>query len=311
MEANPLDVKNFIRFKSKRREKNDKIDAKYIAQYIASDSVDYKSYRLSSYHLIELKSLTRFRESLVKNRSLYLVKITNILDIMFPEFNDFFNNELTNTALFILKKFKKPSRIAKFTRDDMVLCHNHAKVTPTSKFEELKQLAKNTIGRENDYNVFQLQISLDLYFKTDEHINEVECKIDEIISTFHSPIFTIKGIGKYTASAILSEFGNIDKFSSPNQMIAFAGLDCGHSQSGLYNKNGKMVKHGSPHLRYNLLLAIRPLKLYQPTFKQYYNKKLLEGKKRRVAESHTAKKLIRVLFYILKNNVPFDSNIIR
>lgn len=311
MEANPLDVKNFIRFKSKRREKNDKIDAKYIAQYIASDSVDYKSYHLSSYHLIELKSLTRFRESLVKNRSLYLVKITNILDIMFPEFKDFFNNELTNTALFILKKFKKPSRIAKFTRDDMVLCHNHAKVTPASKFEELKQLAKNTIGRENDYNVFQLQISLDLYFKTDEHINEVECKIDEIISTFQSPIFTIKGIGKYTASAILSEFGNIDKFSSPNQMIAFAGLDCGHSQSGLSNKNGKMVKHGSPHLRYNLLLAIRPLKLHQPTFKQYYNKKLLEGKKRRIAESHTAKKLIRVLFYILKNNVPFDSNIIR
>ena len=37
MEANPLDVKNFIRFKSKRREKNDKIDAKYIAQYIVKN----------------------------------------------------------------------------------------------------------------------------------------------------------------------------------------------------------------------------------------------------------------------------------
>lgn len=152
---------------------------------------------------------------------------------------------------------------------------------------------------------------MNLYYEIENHINEVEERIDEITNEFYSPIFSIKGIGKYTAVAILAEFGDVSKFSSPNQMVAFAGLDCGHSQSGLSNKNGKMVKHGSPHLRYNLLLAIRPLKLHQPTFRQYYNKKLLEGKKRRVAESHTAKKLIRVLFHILKNNVPFDSNIIR
>jgi hypothetical protein len=40
-------------------------------------------------------------------------------------------------------------------------------------------------------------------------------------------------------------------------------------------------------------------------FKAYRDKKLQEGKHYFVASSHTARKLMRVIFYMLKNNQSF------
>ncbi len=61
MEINPYLIKQFIRSLYSRKEKNDKLDARYIAKYIASDDREFKSYRISSYHLKALKSFNHSR----------------------------------------------------------------------------------------------------------------------------------------------------------------------------------------------------------------------------------------------------------
>lgn len=38
-------------------------------------------------------------------------------------------------------------------------------------------------------------------------------------------ILSIPGIGEITGAMIISEIGNINKFSSPDKLLAFAGLD--------------------------------------------------------------------------------------
>ena len=67
MEFNPLLVSRFVRGKSLRNTKTDPIDARNVAQYLMT--VEYKPYPPSFYHLDQLKSLTRFRSSLVRQRS--------------------------------------------------------------------------------------------------------------------------------------------------------------------------------------------------------------------------------------------------
>ena len=83
MEFNPLLVKREFSSKTLRRTKTDKVDARKLAIYLLS--VSYKPNPNPSYHLECLKSLTRLRENLVKQRSIYKVQLTNILDIIFPE----------------------------------------------------------------------------------------------------------------------------------------------------------------------------------------------------------------------------------
>lgn len=53
------------------------------------------------YYAYSLKSLTRLCDRLTRQRSFYLVKITNVLDYTFPEFKPFFNERLSKTALYL------------------------------------------------------------------------------------------------------------------------------------------------------------------------------------------------------------------
>ena len=311
MEFNPLLVKRFASSHSLRRTKTDKCDASLIASVLSDPTIKYKPYRFSSYHILELKTLTRFRESMIKQRSLQLVQITNILDKIFPEFKPFFGNKLSSTALFILSKYKKPSRIARWSNKDIQDIHNFSRRIPMFKFVKLKELAKNTVGNENQYLISLLQSILNIYNTLDAEVSSLDSQITEIMKQYDSPIASIQGISLISAASLIGEFGDISKFDNPNQMLAYAGLEPSRAQSGTTDFKGHMVKHGSGHLRYVLFNLVPVLCLHNPIFYSYYIKKRNEGKSYLVTQSHVIKKLIRVIYRLETTDTLFDSNLLR
>ena len=71
-----------------------------------------------------------------------------------------------------------------------------------------------------------------------------------------SVILTIPGISYTLDSIIISEICNIEKFSSPTKLLAFAGLAPSVKQSGSFNATTiKMSKRGSKLLRYAMIKA--------------------------------------------------------
>lgn len=311
MEFNPLLVKRFASSHSLRRTKTDKCDASLIASVLSDSTIEYKPYRFSSYHIQELKSLTRERESMIKQRSLQLVHLTNILDKIFPEFKAFFNNKFSSTALFILKRYKKPSRIAKWSTKDLQDIHNFSRRIPVYKLIKLKELAKNTVGNETNYLISLIQSILNIYFALDEEVSNLESQIVEIMKQYDSPIASIPGISLISAATIVAEFEDISRFDNPNQMLAYAGLEPSRCQSGTLDFNGHMVKHGSGHLRYVLFNLVPMICLHNPVFYEYYLKKIREGKHRRVAQSHVIKKLVRVIFRLETSDTLFNPDLIK
>lgn len=180
MEFNPLLIKRFASSHSLSRTKTDKCDVSLIATILTDTTIEYKPYRFSSYHIQELKSLTRERESMIKQRSLQLVHLTNILD-----------------------KFKSPSRIAKLNNQDIEIIHNYSRKIPASKIIKLKELAKNTIGNETKYNVSLLHSILNIYKSLDEEVSVLESQINEIMSQYKSPIASIPGISSLSAGSLI------------------------------------------------------------------------------------------------------------
>ena len=124
-------------------------------------------------------------------------------------------------------------------------------------------------------------------------------------------INSIKGIGDISAASILAEIESIDKFDNPGQLAAFAGIEPSENDSGTHSGGGKMVKHGSPHLRRNLINAANAMILHNPVLYDYYLKKRNEGKSHYVALSHVAKRLTRIIFYLEKNDTNFNINKMR
>ena len=303
MKINPLIIKQFLKTRSLRRTKTDKADALNIAEYLMS--VPYKPNSLLLYHIYSLKSLCRTREQLIKERSKFAVLLTNELDKSFPELKPFFNNIISSTLLFILDKYKNPSHIALMKDYDSIRCISRGKFT-YAKFAKLKELAKNTVGYHDDNTDLLISTYVSLYNYFNDKIVPIDKQISTIIKELNPSILSIPGIGEITVASIISEYGDISCFSSSAKMLAFAGLEPSINQSGTLESNGKMVKHGSGHLRYVLMNTSLTLLKFNPTFYDYYLKKRSEGKSHRVALSHVCKKLVRLIYTLETKHVDFD-----
>ena len=306
MEFNPNLVKQFIKSQTLRKTKTDKKDAIWITKYLIS--VDYKPHPQQFYHKFALKSLSRKRDKLVFQRSYYLVQITNILDLIFPEFKPLFDNNFSVSSLYILSKYKTVDKIKNMKDFDSINKVSRGKFS-YSKFLKIKDAAKNTIGCSDDFLEFDLENMIELYNNINNKIKSYDDKIIDIIKELNPPTLSIKGIGYISCAGIISEFGDISRFKSADAMVAFAGIEPSISQSGTESHTGKMVKHGSGHLRYHLLNAADYVFMHEPIFTEFYYKKRNEGKTHRVALSHVAKKLVRIIYKLESENIEFKRNI--
>lgn len=179
------------------------------------------------------------------------------------------------------------------------------------RFIKFKESAKNTIGKEDDLLILELNMFLDVYIHLDSKIKELQDNNEKKYNEVQSHIHTIKGISTNTVACICSEYGGITFFHTPNQMLAYAGLEPSKTSQAQKDNNGHMVKHGSSYLRFVILNASQTLITHNQVFYDYYHKKRAAGKHHRVALSHVARKLIRIIFHLEKNNIDFDPSKLR
>lgn len=308
MKINPLVIHQFLKARSLRRTKTDKADSLTVASYLMS--IPYKPNSLLLYHTYSLKSLCRTREHLVKERSKFATLLTNELDKSFPELKPFFNNIISTTLLFILNKYKNANHIALMKDYDSLRKISRGKFTYV-KFAKLKELAKNTVGYYDNNTDLLISTYVSLYNYFNDKIDPIDKQISTIIKELNPSILSIPEIGEITAASIIAEYGDISCFSSPAKMLAFAGLEPSIIQSGTLESNGKMVKHGSGHLRYVLMNASLTLLKFNSTFYDFYLKKRSEGKSHRVALSHVCKKFIRLIYTLETKHVDFNPSLLK
>ncbi len=308
MRMNPLVIHQFLKTRSLRRTKTDKADSLTIANYLMS--VPFKPNSNLLYNIYTLKSLCRSREQLIKERSKFQVLLTNELDKSFPELKPLFNNTISSSLLYILEKYKNVEHISLMRDYDSLKSISHGKFS-YAKFAKLKELAKNSVGHHDENSDLLISTYVSLINNLNDKIDSINKQISTIIKELNPRMLSIPGLGEISAATILSEYGDFNNFSSPNKMLAFAGLEPSVIESGTLQSNGKMVKHGSGHLRYSIMNISMSILRYSPTFYDYYLKKRSEGKCHRVALSHVCKKLIRVIYCLEKNNIDFDPSLLK
>ena len=310
MEVNPVLISEYKKSKTLRRTKTDSVDCESIARWLMT--VEYKPHSKGFYHAYSLKSLTRLRDKLIRQRSFYLVKITNVLDHTFPEFKPFFNERLSKTALYLLENYGSAEKMARMNSAsyEKLRSVSRGKFSP-QQFLRLKELASNTVGVNNSIFDVELNSLLSLYKSLVKEIDTIEKEINKLIEEVHPHYMSVPGIGPLSAAVIYSEYGDISNFTNPGQMLAFAGIEPGINESGTESHGGKMVKRGSSQLRYTLINCCLPLIRFDMTFATYYAKKRGEGKPHRVAITHVAKKLIRVIYALESQDIDFNAQKLR
>lgn len=291
-----------------RKTKTDKVDAMLIIKSMMVNS--YRLFTKTDIDLLRLKSLCRFREKIKKSKARLKIQLVSYVDVLFPELQYFFKSGIhINTCYELLKRHSIPNDIAAL---HLTYLGNLLQKASHGRFgkEEaiaLKSLAKSSVGTGNTWVSIQITQSISQIELLEKQITELDETIKSIMLEMNSVILTIPGIGYLNGAMILSEIGDISRFSNPSKLLAYAGLDPAVNQSGNFNaKSTRMSKRGSKLLRYALINAAWNVSLNNRTFKNYFLSKRSQGNNHYTALGHVAHKLIRIIFKILKDNVAFN-----
>ena len=301
---NPYLVHGFIKSRTLRKQKTDNLDCMWIAKYLQSE--DFKAYQSKLYPCEELKSLTRNRNKIVRERSNQLVTVTNCLDCIFPEFKGFFDGKLSKSALALLFEYNTVESIKNLTASKIQKVRDKHKGIRIGKFFDIRDAAKITIGVPNDSVSFIMKQAIYQIFSLDEILKSYDEQINKIMDDQNSVLESIPGVGRSSVASIIGEYNNFQGFPDADKLLAYAGLECSRYQSSESDYHGHMVKRGSPFLRYTLMNLAISLKNHNAIFKEYYLKKRDEGKNYRVALNHVVRKFLRIAFKLVSTNQKFN-----
>jgi transposase len=120
----------------------------------------------------------------------------------------------------------------------------------------------------------------------------------------------IKGIGERAAISILSEMPNVENFESAKQYAAFAGVTPSHYESGTSVKGkSRISRMGSRKVRKTLYMVALVVKRFNPFFKPFCDRLAAKNKPPKVIIVAVMRKLMHIIFGMLKNNQQFDKKL--
>jgi len=304
--------------KSVRKVKTDPIDANRIAQVFYLD--EFPSEYCYEPHILELRNLCRQYESFNNLYTETQNKYRAVLDLCFPKFESVFSHLRGPTALNVLSLFPSPDDLLDASRDELLASLKPAKKSREwneMKADQLIMAAKESLpfNQAQQSSVRVLRSYIDLLLSQQKILADLRAQMIywANLSPYYALLYSIPGVGEITATTILAEIGDIERFPSSKQLVAFAGLDPSVFESGKFKASkNRISKRGSSYLRKALYqAAVSGISNRQggPLNKiiyEFYSKKLTEGKPSKAAIIATSNKLIRMIYGILKSGKPYS-----
>lgn len=157
------------------------------------------------------------------------------------------------------------------------------------------------------------RFALDNYINVIENLNQRIEETNEFIESLASKdeqvklLTTIPGIGIYSAMLLMAEICDVERFPDSKKLCSYAGLVPSTYQSGNVEYHGHITKRGSTWIRWVLIQATH-IAVRQNNFLQKFYRRIAKRKGQKIAIIATSRKMLEVVYHILKDNQPFHAN---
>ena len=155
----------------------------------------------------------------------------------------------------------------------------------------------NTVGK-----TLQKQIK-----SVENLIGQTIANNDELVKNA-SLLKSINGVGNKTIYCVLSKLGDPKQFQSAKQFAAYMGINPEHKQSGTSLNKSSISKMGDRGLRKMLYMPTLSAIQCNPLIKEFYQRLVANGKPKKLAVCAAMRKLVFIIFGVLKHETEFDIN---
>lgn len=194
-----------------------------------------------------------------------------------------------------IKELQALSRHLQTLKEDRTRLKNRQKSGVTSKLV-LRDLREQIVALNKRIKKLEIAIK--------EHIDQ-----HPTLKEQHQLLTSIPGIGEVTAALVITELPDVTAFNHVGQVVAYAGLSPRISQSGAsLNRRGGIVKTGNKRLRTGLYMPALIAVQHNPIIKTFAAQLTQRGKPRMAVIGAAMRKLLHLIYGILKHKQPFDPN---
>jgi len=277
--------------------KTDIIDSEWIAELALNDLISPS--RILPKEQREIRSLTRLREKLVKERTDHKNRVHKVLDSACIRLSAILSDIFGKSGLMVLKYI-----ISGATIDEII------KKLPRryqSRTDEIKEAIQSQLS---DRQMMQLQTSLIMI----EHLNTKIKELEQVILNELRKnrrelqiLMSVPGIGYIGATTLLAEVGDIRDFQSPDKLAKWAGITPRVYQSADKLHTGSITKQGSKHLRWILIeIAHACVRSKNSKIRSFFDRIFARsGYKKAIVA--VARKILKLVWHLLSNDELFEN----
>lgn len=196
----------------------------------------------------ELRELTRYRKTLIRERASEANRIQKVLESANIKVSSVATDVLGASCRAMLKALVAGERNAEVLAD-------MARGTLRNKREELERAL---IGRFTDHHGFLIRQILSHVEELDRHIADCDAHVEECMRPFEADLTlarTIPGVGERNGQVILAEAGvDMTRFPTASHLASWVGICPGNNESAGKHKSGR-IRKGNPWCKAALVEA--------------------------------------------------------
>ena len=288
-----IEVANAYHIKHFPGKKTDILDSEWIAQLALNGQITPS--RIFQGEQRDLRSLTRYRELLIQQRTVLKNKIHHILDASNVRLSHVLTDIFGKTGNLIMNALVDGTDI------DEIL-----KYIPKNlkrRKEEIREAVSYSLSQRE---LLMLKSSLTLIDGINSEIEEIETMIDYYITSNHQDelkiLRSVPGVGHTGACVLISEIGDASDFSSGEKLAAWTGIVPSVYQSAGTLRTGSITKRGNRHLRRILVEIAHACARKKGTqlWKFFERIKNRSGYKKAIVA--LARKILTIIWHLLVNN---------
>jgi transposase len=285
-----------------RKSKTDKIDAGHIATLIRNS--EHRPALVPGDLAMTCRQLTRLRYAMARQGSRIKQLLWSRLHPVWPEYESLFATPFCATGRKLLTTAPTPHDILAMDRQELtelIRKTSRGKYGP-AQAHKVCQAAADSVGTQR--GIEGVRISIRLLLAQLEALRPIRQQLDDQITALAGQvpayIHTLPGADARSTVSLFGETDPIKTFTTPSQLVAFAGLDVTVFQTGQYNAPRRRIsKRGSPVLRHTLWQMAHRACYQEGDLRDYWLRRRGQGLSHRSAVTAAAIKLCHVAWRIL------------
>jgi transposase len=291
-----------------RRNRDDRIDTLAIATALLIEG-EYPGDVDIPDDVRKLRELTRIRYRILDKITTCKVQLSRDMDVICRGYTRCFKDLFCSSSLEVIRKNVQLTRQFHQTREELeALLKGIGYPDPHRKSKELRDLFDKAVVPKAyiDACVLEIRYLIKQYSLLTEQQQDIEERMSALVESMGTKILSIPGVGAITAAVVLGEIGSVDRFDSPDKLVAFAGLDPSAKDSGQFqNPTRRISKRGSPYLRHALYNAALAASRSNPVCREFAERLKARGKPMKVVFVAVAHKILLMIYSVLKNDREF------